>query len=75
MLGLIMFIAACPALFDMLVYSLPDVKYICKHIALATAFGSFLFALLATILPIVQISSLDMSLTKPARCPSFINGV
>jgi FTR1 family protein len=75
MLGLIMFIAAGPALIDMLVDSLPDVKYICKHIALATVFAFFLFALLATILPIIQISSLDKSLAKPARCPSFIDGV
>jgi hypothetical protein len=75
MLGLIMSIAACPASFDMLVDSLPAVKYICKHIAQATAFDFFLFALLATILPIIQMSCLDKSLKKPAGCPSFITGV
>jgi hypothetical protein len=40
-LGLIMSIAACPDFLDMLLDSLPAVKYICKHITLATAFAFF----------------------------------
>jgi hypothetical protein len=65
MLGLIMSIAACPALFDMLVDSLPAVKSIRKHIALETAFAFFLVALLATIALIIQIYCLDKSCRMP----------